>query len=175
MSEAGAEELWRGILAVELEALRTTENLLWEVERRLNQIGKAEQRVQLLQTAAGVGPRLSEALVAQFDDPKRLQNSKEVGPYLGLVPKRWQSGETEVLGHITRQGSSTVRALLVEASWAGLRYNPWMREVYHRVKRGSKTRRKIAIVAVSRRLAVRCWAMLRDDAPWRDDCAQRAQ
>jgi hypothetical protein len=67
-----------------------------------------------------------------------------------------------------------VRALLVEASWAGLRYNPWMREVYQRVKRGSKARRKIAIVAVSRRLAVRCWAMLRDEAPWRDHCAQRA-
>lgn len=175
LSEAGAEELWRGILAVELEALRTTENMLGEVERRLNQIGKADPRVQLLQTAGGVGPRLSEALVAQFDDPGRLGNSKEVGPYLGLVPKRWQSGETEVLGHITRQGSSTVRALLVEASWVGLRYNPWMREVYQRVKRGSKTRRKIAIVAVARRLAVRCWAMLRDDAPWRDDCAQRAQ
>ena len=175
LSEAGAAELWRGILAVELEALRTTENQLGEVERRLNQIGKADRRVQLLQTAAGVGPRLSEALVAQFDDPGRLGNSKEVGPYLGLVPKRWQSGETEVLGHITRQGSSTVRALLVEASWVGLRYNPWMREVYHRVKRGSKTRRKIAIVAVARRLAVRCWAMLRDDAPWREDCAPRAE
>jgi hypothetical protein len=46
-----------------------------------------------------------------------------------------------------------------------------MREVYHRVRRGSKARRKIAIVAVSRRLAVRCWAMLRDDAPWQEHSA----
>lgn len=168
LSEASPEELWRGLLEVELQALKATESLLRQVEKRLDQMGKTNQRVQLLQTAAGVGPRLAEALVAQFDDPARLQRSKEVGPYLGLVPKRWQSGETERLGHITRQGSRVVRALLVEASWAGLRYNPWMREVYQRVKRGSKARRKIAIVAVSRRLAVRCWAMLRDDAPWRD-------
>jgi transposase len=174
LSEAGPEELWRGLLNVELAALQATESLLRQVEKRLDQMGKVNQGVQLLQTAAGVGPRLAEALVAQFDDPGRLQRSKEVGPYLGLVPKRWQSGETEVLGHITRQGSRVVRALLVEASWAGLRYNPWMREVYQRVKRGSKARRKIAIVAVSRRLAVRCWAMLRDEAPWRDHCAQRA-
>lgn len=169
LPEASGEELWRGQLTLELEALKANASLLRQVEKRLDQMGKANPRVQLLQTAAGVGPRLSEALVAQFDEPRRLQTSKEVGPYLGLVPKRWQSGETERLGHITRQGSCVVRALLVEASWAGLRYNPWMREVYQRVKRGSKARRKIAIVAVSRRLAVRCWAMLRDDAPWRDN------
>jgi transposase len=171
LNAVGLEELWRGQLAVELEALKANASLLRQVEQRLDRLGQANQRVQLLQTAAGVGPRLSEALVAQFDEPRRLQTSKEVGPYLGLVPKQWQSGETERLGHITRQGSSVVRALLVEASWAGLRYNPWMREVYHRVKRGSKARRKIAIVAVSRRLAVRCWAMLRDDAPWQDHSA----
>jgi transposase len=171
LSAVGIKELWRGQLTLELEALKANASLLREVEKRLDKMGKANQRVQLLQTAAGVGPRLSEALVAQFDEPRRLQTSREVGPYLGLVPRRWQSGETERLGHITCQGSSVVRALLVEASWAGLRYNPWMREVYHRVKRGSTARRKIAIVAVSRRLAVRCWAMLRDEAAWQDHSA----
>jgi transposase len=168
MSEVGAKELWRGELGVELEALKAISRLVQQVGKKLDQMGKANERVQLLQSAAGVGPRLAEALVAQFDDPKRLKKSKEVGPYLGLVPKQWQSGETERLGHITRQGSRVIRALLVEASWAGLRYNPWVREVYHRVKRGSKARRKIAIVAVARRLAIRCWAMLRDGTRWRE-------
>jgi len=51
-------------------------------------------------------------------------------------------------------------------TWLGLRYNPWMREVYERVRRGSKTRKKIAIVAVARRLLIRCWAMLRDGPNW---------
>jgi transposase len=168
LAQVGTNELWRGELGVELEALKATNNLLRTVEKKLDQMGQANERVQLLQSAAGVGPRLAEALVAQFDDPGRLKHSKEVGPYLGLVPKQWQSGESERLGHITRQGSRVVRALLVEASWAGMRYNAWIREVYHRVKRGSKARRKIAIVAVARRLAVRCWAMLRDGTRWRE-------
>jgi transposase len=168
LRQVAAAELWRGELQIELEALKSVQALLRQVEQRLNQMGKADKRVQLLRSAAGVGPRLAEALVAQFDDPRRLKHSKEVGPYLGLVPKQWQSGETERLGHITRQGSRVIRALLVEASWAGLRYNPWIREVYQRVKRGSKARRKIAIVAVARRLAVRCWAMLRDGTRWRE-------
>jgi transposase len=168
MSEVQGGELWRGELGVELKALKATASQIHEIERKLDQIGKANERVQLLQTAAGVGPRLAEALVALIDDPHRLRNSKEVGPYLGLVPKQWQSSETDRLGRITRHGSGVVRSLLVEASWAGLRYNPWMRETYQRVKRGSKARRKIAIVAVARRLSIRCWAMLRDGAPWRD-------
>lgn len=161
-------ELWRGELTLELEALKGTNQLLGQVEKKLDQIGAASEEVKLLRSIPGVGPRLSEALVAQFDDPRRLKNSKEVGPYLGLVPKQWQSGETERLGHITRQGSSVVRALLVEASWAGLRYNPALRALFHRVRRGRKDRRKIAIVAVARHLAVYCWAMLRDGTQWRD-------
>lgn len=168
LNEAEAGELWRGELGVELAALKATNGLLQQVEKKLNQIGKANDRVQLLQSAGGVGPRLAEALVAQFDEPRRLKSSKEVGPYLGLVPKQWQSGETERLGHITRQGSRVVRALLVEASWAAVRYNARIRELYHRIKRGNKARRKIAIVAVARRLAVYCWAMLRDGTRWRD-------
>ncbi len=169
LNEVGPAELWRGELSLELEALAAVQRQVRAVEKRLDQMGKADQRVQLLQSTAGVGPRLAEALVAQFDNPRRLKKSKEVGPYLGLVPKQWQSGEMERLGHITREGSRVIRALLVEASWAGLRYNPWIREIYQRVRRGSKARRKIAIVAVARRLAVRCWAMLRDGTRWRDN------
>ena len=168
LTEVARGELWRGELGLELGALKAISEQLQQVEKKLNKIGKANEQVQLLQSAGGVGPRLAEALVAQFDEPRRLKNSKEVGPYLGLVPKQWQSGETERLGHITRQGSRVVRALLVEASWAAVRYNARIRELYHRLKRGNKSRRKIAIVAVARRLAVYCWAMLRDGSRWRE-------
>lgn len=168
IDEVDRGELWRGELGLELAALKAINELLQQVEKKLNKIGKANEQVQLLQSAAGVGPRLAEALVAQFDEPRRLKNSKEVGPYLGLVPKQWQSGETERLGHITRQGSRGVRALLVEASWAAVRYNARIRELFHRIRRGNKSRRKIAIVAVARHLAVYCWAMLRDGSRWRE-------
>lgn len=168
LNQAGADELWRGELGVELEALKATAGLLRQVEKKLDQMGKANEQVQLLQSAAGVGPRLSEAIAAVIADPARFKTGKDVGPYVGLVPKQWQSGETNRLGHITRHGSRLLRALLIEASWAGLRYNPWMRELYQRVKRGSQARRKIAIIAVARRLLIRCWAMLRDGTRWRE-------
>lgn len=168
LAKVTMRELWRGELRLELDGLKGVNQMLREVDKKLDRVGKANVQVQLLQSVAGVGARLAEALVAQFDEPRRLKNSKEVGPYLGLVPKQWQSGETQRLGHITCVGNRVVRALLVEASWAGLRYNPWLREVYQRVKRGSKGRRKIAIVAVARQLAVRCWAMLRDGTRWRE-------
>ena len=82
-----------------------------------------------------------------------------------MVPKAFDSGESERRGHITRQGSGLVRSLLVEVAWAGLRH-AWVRQTYQRLSGGKKTRKKIAIVAVGRKLLVRFLAMLRDNCSW---------
>ena len=124
------------------------------------------KQVQLLQTIPGVGPRLAEAVVAYIDDPKRFKNGKQVGSYFGLTPRQFQSGSMDRSGGISGMGNALVRTLLVEVSWLGLRHNPWMRAIYERVMRGTKSRKKIAIVAVARRLLVVCWAMLRDNRRW---------
>src|SRR5205085_9274213 len=71
-------------------------------------------------------------------------------------------------GRITRRGLALLRKLLVECAWVMLRYNSWARAAYQRLSRG-KARKKQAIVALARKLLVRCWAMLRDRTPWRDD------
>lgn len=169
LAEVELHELWRGELAVELMHLQTIERQLRQVEAKLDELGGAEQRVQLLQTIPGVGPRLAEALVTLIDNPHRFKRGKEIGAYLGLVPKQIQSGESNRLGRITRAGSRVLRSLLVEVSWVGLRYNAWMRDVYERTRRNSKTRKKIAIVAVARKLLIRCWAMMRDGTAWQPD------
>lgn len=166
LAEVQGEELWRGELALELAALKTLAEPLRQVEQKLDELGAADKRVQLLRTIPGVGPRGGEALVAVIDEAQRFRGGKQVGAYLGLVPKQIQSGESNRLGRITHQGNSMLRSLLIEISWSGLRYNSWMRAVYERVRRGSKTRKKIAIVAVARRLLIRCWAMLRDGTRW---------
>ena len=126
-------------------------------------LGRPIERVQLLRPIPGVGPRLSEAIVALLDEPARFRKASEVSAYIGMVPKQLDSGETQRRGHITRHGSRLVRSLLVEVAWAGLRHNPWVRETYQRISGGKKSRKKIAIVAVGGRLLVRCWAMLRDE------------
>src|SRR6185295_15470081 len=166
LSEVGMRELWRGELHTELQQLKLLQEELTTVAEKLNAIGRADGRVQLLQTTPGVGPRLAEAIVALLDEPQRFRKASQVSAYIGMVPKAFDSGESARRGHITRQGSRLVRALLVEVAWAGLRHNAWVRQTYQRLHGGKKVRRKIAIVAVGRKLLVRCWAMLRDQRAW---------
>lgn len=166
LAEVAAAELWRGELWEELQQLQMVQARIASVEEKLNAIGAADARVQLLRTIPGVGPRLAEAIVALLDQPQRFRKARQVSSYIGMVPKAFASGESERRGHITRQGSGLVRSLLVEVAWAGLRHNRWMRQTYQRLSGGKKARKKIAIVAVGRKLLVRCWAMLRDNRAW---------
>jgi len=159
-------ELWRGQLEIELRQLQALQEEIAKIEEKLQAIASADPRVALLRTVPGVGPRLAEAIVALVDRPARFHEAAQVSAYIGMVPKELDSGETRRRGPITKQGSRLVRSLLVEVAWAALRYNSWARALYERISGGKKSRRKIAIVAVGRRLLVRCWAMLRDGTRW---------
>jgi transposase len=173
LAEVGLNELWRGQLHLELRQLREIQEEITVVEEKLDALAATDPRVALLRTIPGVGPRLAEAIVALLDRPERFHNTREVSAYIGMVPKELDSGETVRRGPITKHGSRLVRSLLVEVAWAGLRYNPWVRQTYERISGGKKSRKKIAIVAVGRRLLVRCWAMLRDGTNWRAPVARR--
>ena len=174
-AELGMHELWRGQLQIELRQLQALQREIEQVEEKLDALAKAEPRVALLRTIPGVGPRLSEAIVALLDRPERFQKAREVSAYVGMVPKELDSGETMRRGRITKHGSRLVRSLLVEVAWAGLRYNAWVRETFRRISGGKKSRKKIAIVAVGRQLLVRCWAMLRDGTRWQPPALQFAK
>lgn len=171
LNEVGMNELWRGQLHIELRQLRAVQEEIELAEEKLDTIAAADSRIALLRTIPGVGPRLSEAIVALLDRPERFHKASEVSAYIGMVPKQFDSGESERRGRITKHGSRLVRSLLVEVAWAGMRYNPWVRQTFQRISGGKKSRKKIAIVAVGRRLLVRCWAMLRDGTSWRAPAA----
>jgi len=145
LSECALDELWRGELAAK------------------------DERVQLLQTISGVGRKTAEVVVVYIDDPHRFQNARQVSAYAGLVPKRYQSGEMDRSGRISKGGPRLLRGALVEAAWMMLRYNPWARSVYERLCSRQKTRKKKAIVAVARKLLVRCWVMLLRKEPWNQE------
>jgi len=166
MKDVGMEDLWRFELHVELEALDQVAALLEPVEAKLQAISVADERVQRLQSIPGVGPRLSEVVVATIDDPKRFKTAKEVGAYAGLTPKQFESGTMSRQGGISGRGNKLLRALLVEVCWLMRRHNSHLRAIFDQVCRGSKTRRKIAVVATARRLLIICWAMLRDGTNW---------
>jgi transposase len=166
MNETADEELWRGQLHLELQSLVQHEVLIEQVEAKLEALAKRDERVQRLQTIPGVGPRLAEVVVATIDDPKRFKNAKQVGAYAGLVPRQFESGTMSRSGRISGRGNTLLRTLLVEVSWLMRRYNPHLLAIFDQVCRGSKTRRKIAVVATARRLLIICWAMLRDGSTW---------
>lgn len=165
-AELGPTEWWRGQLAEELRQLREVECSISSVEKTLDRYAATQQSVKRLRSAPGVGPRLSEAVAAIIDDPHRFKNARQVAAYAGLAPRVFQSGTMDRKGSITGAGNRYLRSILVEVSWLGLRTNPWMKQVFDRVCRGCPSRRKIAIVAVARRLLIWCWAMMRDDQDW---------
>lgn len=171
MAEVEMDELWRGQLHSELEALKDIERRIEPIEARLDKLAGQDERVERVRSIPGVGPRLAELVVAVLDDPHRFNNGKQVGAYAGLIPSQYQSGEMERQGRTTKRGNKLLRALLVEVSWLMRQHNAHFSAIFDRVCHGSKTRRKIAIVAVARKLLVTCWAMLRDATRWRDPAA----
>lgn len=174
LRECDFNELWKGELELELNLLDTLWQQLQSVDHALEKIAKQNDSVKLLQTILGVGRKTAEVVVAALDDPHCFHNARQVSAYAGLVPDQRQSGQTNRLGKITRRGSGLLRSALVEAAWAMLRYNPWAVEVYQRICGRQETRKKTAIIALARKLLVRCWAMLRRKEPWQDDTPLRS-
>jgi transposase len=104
LAEMQINELWRGELGVELAQLKELQTQIITVEVKLDELAAADGRVRLLRTIPGVGPRLAEAIVTMFDDPTRFRTGGQVSSYIGMVPKSFDSGETERAGRITRHG-----------------------------------------------------------------------
>jgi transposase len=168
LADCAADELWRGLLELSLTEYRQLGELIDQAEAKLDALGQQHADVVLLQTAPGLGPRTAEAVAAYLHDAARFRTGKQVSAYSGLVPRQHQSGEMDRRGRITKRGPALLRKLLVECAWCMLRYNAWARGVYQRLTGGGQRRKKQAIVALARKILVRCWAMLRDRKPWHD-------
>jgi transposase len=152
-----------------LERVLSVHEQIRRVEKELNRLGEEHAGVVLLRTIPGVGIRTAEAVVAYIDDVRRFANIKQVAGYFGLVPSQDASATVNRLGHITKQGPSTVRRLLTEAAWQGIRRSAKLRAFFERVGQGNRERRKIALVATAHHLLRVMVAMLRSGETWRDE------
>ena len=166
LTDCQPHEFWKGELDLELNQLDSLTTILDGVVKKLESIGKTDPRIARVQTIPGVGPRTAEILVACIDDAKRFENGRQVSQYFGLVPRQYQSGETDRNGRITKRGNPLARTILVECAWSSLRYNPWAKHVYDRICGKQKTRKKKAAIALARKIAVLAWALLRDEKDW---------
>jgi len=132
------------------------------VEARLVPVAKADPVVVQLQTVPGVGPMVGLTYRAVIDDVRRFHRAAQVSAAIGLVPREDSSAERRHRGHITKAGSSELRSLLIQAAWACWRskrsgtLHAWVENVARR--RG----RRIAVVALARRLSRILYALWRD-------------
>jgi transposase len=142
-----------------LELLDRLNPTIAELSQAIEQEVEKCPEAQRLMTHPGVGPLTALAFVLIIGRTERFQCGKQIGTYLGLVPLEKSSGNRRRLGHITKQGNSILRFLLVEAAQVTVRSVPeWRSRYFHLLKRRGK---KIAKVAMARRLAVRLYWMWR--------------
>ena len=112
-----------------------------------------------LMTHPGVGPLTALAYVLIIGTPERFPRGKQIGTYVGMIPSEESSAGKQRLGHISKQGSSLLRFLLVEAAQAAARIHPdWKRRYIHLAMRRHKS---IAKVAMGRRMAIQLYWMWR--------------
>lgn len=173
VEESALGEDLRLLVAPLLAVIRVLDSAIAELDRKLETLCAAEPVVLRLCTAPGVGLIVAAAFVSVIDEAKRFRHAHQVEAYLGLVPSEHTSVRRR-LGSITKQGNSYLRALLIQAAWCILRFKDedplalWARAVAQR--RG----KRVAVVALARRLVGVLWAMWRDDTVYDPERLARA-
>ena len=158
-----------------LAARETLGAQLRDLEKRLRDQARQEKRVRLLMSVPGVGVIVALTFAAAVDDPGRFRSSKTVGAHFGLAPKRYQSGETDVTGRISKMGDANVRTALYEAAHIiltrpvkGSALKSWAARLARR------TGMRKAKVALARKLAVVMHRMLVTGKPFAAEHAAAA-
>jgi len=143
-----------------LELLDRMNPAIDELTAAIEKEARKRPEVLRLMTHPGVGALTALAYVLIIGTPQRFTCAKQIGNYVGLIPSEDSSGGKQRLGHISKQGSSLLRFLLVEAAQAAVRSNSdWRRRYRHLAMR---RQRNIAKVAMGRRLGVRLYWMWRN-------------
>ena len=153
-----------------LEALAAIESQIAVLDKAVGRLCDRSEASWRLMTVPGVGPITALAFEAAIEDPARFKRSRDVGAYLGLTPRRYQSGDRDVSGGISKQGDAMARHCLYEAAncilttWSGRSaLKSWGLKLVRRV--GAKKAR----VAVARKLACLLLRLWKDNTPYEGD------
>lgn len=146
-----------------------------QMEKELARRANSDEQAQRLQQIPGVGPLISLMFVAVLDGAQRFEGAHQVMSYLGLVPREKSSGEKQLRGHITKAGHPQMRVLLVQAAMGIMRLKkPQTARLHQWAEKIAQRRgKRIATVALARRLAGVMWAMLRDGADYQAEPVPR--
>jgi len=143
-----------------LTLLRNTREQIARLDEHIHAFVKADKACRHVMTVPGVGPLTAAAFVSAVDDPAKFAKSKDIGAYFGLTPKRYQSGEMDRNGRISKCGDGLVRKYLFEAATTLLtRVSRWSGLKAWGLRLAKRSGMKKATVAVARKLAVTMHAM----------------
>jgi transposase len=150
---------------MEFHFLRNQIAVLTKKIRELSRNESYQKYFSYLISCKGIGLITAMTFLLELHEMLRFNSAEKFCSYLGLTPSQYSSGEHVRLGHITREGNSHIRRVLVESAWTVIRYDPFLRDKYDRI-RTKGTNGKKAIVAVARSLAVRLRRCLLDEIPY---------
>ncbi len=152
------------LLAVLLDV---NKQVAW-LDSRIEHLVRSDETVGRLCSAPSVGPVTAAAFASTIDEPDRFRGAHQVEAYLGLVPSEMSSGEKQRKGRITKAGNGRLRSLLVQAALSILRLRSPRTEVLRDWAERIAARRgkKIAVVALARRMGGILYAMMRDGKPY---------
>jgi transposase len=149
-----------------LRQLTGIEEELQQVDKRIEELAGQERHqaiVKALREEKGVGLLTALVYRTEIGYAGRFGRGRHVGKYVGLTPTSHESGEqNDRKGHISRQGPPRLRKVLCQAGWVHVRHDAYSREIYQRLVAKNPKKKKIALVAIMRRLAVRLWHRMRE-------------
>ena len=164
LCESTQSPLGRGAQLALASLIRQLDGLEQEEKKLTNEVNilatapRYAAAVEEVASLCGVGVLTALVFLTELGDLSRFANRRQLAAYLGLTPRSFESGNAnDRKGHITRQGSSRVRKMLCQATWTRVRWDEQEQQAYHRIVAKNPKKKKIAVVASMRRLAVRMW------------------
>lgn len=151
-----------------LKKLELVETQTEEVEELLDKEIDGDKNIEKLTEIPGVGKQLASAYVAFIGDGSRFPNASTIGAATGLVPRLDMSSTVCRMGHITKCGNKNLRTLLILAAWSHVRSRDGgaLKDKFLYMTRFQSKGKKIAIVAIARKLAELMYILLKNDTSY---------
>jgi transposase len=146
-----------------LDLLEETEKKIKEAEKRIRSVCREDKICKLLSSIPGIGPILAVTIRYEIDDIERFMSAGKLCSYAGLVPSTYSSGNRTYQGKITKQGNKWLRWAMIEAAQQAPSKDLWLKGFYQRI---SKNGKKIARVAVARKLLEIIYRIWKEEKPY---------
>jgi transposase len=158
------DQLLDSLEFAEKQVLKTTR----EIRRFCQSDPELSQCIKYMMTVSGIGWIVASQLLARIGDWREIENIRQLGGFLGLVPTEHSTGDKTARGPITHTGDGRLRSKLIQAAWSAIRKDGELREFFCSVcqRHPRKVASRVAIVAVARKLSVRLSVVLMQQRPY---------